>query len=216
LIVGGGPSLTETFPDIAFKRAMGAKVFSTNATHDWLISKGIVPDYHVMLDARPENAEFVSNPHPDVNYLIAAQCHPSVFEAVVGNKVTSWCACFEDHVQDLHVSKQFPGKKIMMVGGGATVGLKTINLAYLLGFRDLEFYGFDSCYRGDENHAYKQPLNDNEDVMQVFVKGREFKCAPWMAKQAMEFQRQAKTMKSLDCSITVNGDGLISWMLRPE
>lgn len=214
LIVGGGPSLQYNLPNLRMRRDRGGIIFALNGTHDWLIDRGIVPDFHVMLDARQENVQFVRRPHKDVTYLIAAQCHPDVFNALNGYKVIVWLGCFDTREQENDLAKKFPNKPIMLVGGGATVGLKTMNLAYLAGFRKLHFYGFDSCYRGESNHAYPQPLNDKESRIEVIAAGKKFTCAPWMAKQAMEFQSQMRQLLDAGCQIYVHGDGLIPWIVQ--
>lgn len=214
LIVGGGPSLQHNLPNIRMRRDRGGIIFALNGTHDWLIDRGIVPDFHVMLDARRENVQFVRRPHKDVTYLTAAQCHPDVFNALKGYKVIVWLGCFDTREQENDLAKKFPNKPIMLVGGGATVGLKTMNLAYLAGFRKLHFYGFDSCYSGESNHAYPQPLNDKESRIEVIAAWKKFTCAPWMAKQAMEFQSQMRQLLDAGCQIYVHGDGLIPWIVQ--
>lgn len=214
LIVGGGPSLQHNLPNLRMRRDRGGIIFALNGTHDWLIDRGIVPDFHVMLDARQENVQFVRRPHKDVTYLIAAQCHPDVFNALKGYKVIVWLGCFDTREQENDLAKKFPNKPIMLVGGGATVGLKTMNLAYLAGFRKLHFYGFDSCYSGESNHAYPQPLNDKESRIEVIAAGKKFTCAPWMAKQAMEFQSQMRQLLDAGCQIYVHGNGLIPWIVQ--
>src|SRR5690606_7072628 len=106
--------------------------------HDWLIERGLIPEFHVLLDARPENVRFVKKPHKKVTYLISAQCHPSIFEALEGHSVIMWASCLETEEQEKVVGEKFPHKPIAMVAGGATVGLKTMNLAYLWGFRKMQ------------------------------------------------------------------------------
>lgn len=214
LIVGGGPSLKESLPNLRMKRDRGGIVFALNGAHDWLIDHGIIPDFHVLLDAREENARFVQNPRKEVVYLVAAQCHPAIFEALKGCNVTVWTACCETPEQERALVDKFPGLPLMLVGGGATVGLKTMNLAYLWGFRRIRIYGLDSSYSEGENHAYRQELNDKESRMDIHAAGRDFICAPWMAKQAVEFQRQYKQLTALDCKVRVHGDGLIPHIVR--
>lgn len=209
LIVGGGPSLDETLPALRRHRDRGGIVFALNGAHDWLIERGIVPDFHVMLDARAENADFVRKPHSRCTYLIAAQCNPAVFDALLEQNVITWCSCLETPEQEQALAAKFSNLPMMMIGGGATVGLKTMNLAYLWGFRRMRFFGFDSSYRCEANHAYAQPLNDGESRMTIHAAGRDFICAPWMAKQATEFQSQFKQLTAMGCKVKVHGDGLI-------
>lgn len=213
LIVGGAPSLQDELKNLRTHKIKGGVIFALNRTHDWLIERGIVPDFHVLLDARQENVQFVRKPHKDVTYLVAAQCHPDIFKALQGYNVTIWTACFETPEQEKEFCAKF-NKPICMVGGGATVGLKAMNLAYLWGFRNIRLYGMDSSYQGAENHAYRQALNDKESRMDIHAAGRDFVCAPWMAKQATEFQRQYRQLVGLGCKVKVLGDGLIPWIYQ--
>lgn len=199
ILVAGGPSLEDSLLHLRFAKG---DVFALNGAHDYLIERNLVPDYMVMLDARPDNAVFVSNPHKSVKYMISAVCDAAVFDALDGHDVEIWAnemGGMADTLPDATV----------LVGGGATVGMKSMYLGYLMGYRKFEFYGFDSSYRGDDNHAWKQPLNDGEDRVSVFTGGKEFICAPWMAKQGQEFLDQARTLLGLGCEINVIGEGLI-------
>lgn len=214
LIVGGGPSLSECLPNLRLRKQRGGVIYALNGAHDWLIERNIVPDFHVLLDARPDNVCFVQRPHKNVAYLVAAQCHSSIYEALRGFEVVQWIACTDSPENDQKLASQFPEMPIMLVGGGATVGLKTMNLAYLAGHRKISLFGMDSSYRGEANHAYPQPLNDKESRITVHAAGKDFICAPWMAKQATEFQAQARQLIQAGCRITVTGDGLIPWIAK--
>lgn len=211
LIVGGGPSLADTVDLLRTKHHQGGIIFALNGTHDWLIERGIVPEFHVMLDSRQENVKFVLKPHRRVHYLVSAFCHPDVFEALKGHRVTLWMS---DMSGMLELVQDIDHKPVCLVGGGATVGNKTMFLAYLDGFRREHFFGFDSSYRGVDNHAYAQPMNDGESRITVTCNGRPFTCAPWMAKQAHEWKGQAKKLAGLGVDIWVHGDGLIPWMAQ--
>lgn len=214
IIVAGGPSLEDTLTNLRMHHDRGGVIFALNGVHDYLIERGIVPEFHVMLDARRENVRFVRKPHKEVTYLMAAQCHPDVFDALDGFNVTVWAANLESPEQEQALAAKFPNIPLMLVGGGATVGLKTMNLAFLWGFRRMSLYGMDSSYRGDENHAYRQDLNDRESRMTIHAAGRDFVCAPWMAKQAQEFQRQFWQLAAEGCRVNVHGDGLIPWITK--
>jgi len=211
IIVGGGPSLTDTLPKLRFRRNRGGHVFALNGTHDWLIERGIIPDFMLMLDARPDNVCFVQHPHKDCTYLIAAQCHPSVFDALEGYHVIMWLG-YMNGMEDL--AGKYPDKPITIVGGGGTIGLKAMTFAHLWGYRKQHLFGFDSSYRGKDNHAYRQPLNDKEAQLPIFADGKEFRCARWMAKQAQDFQSLAKDLSKFGSQIIVHGDGLIPFIAR--
>lgn len=209
-IVGGAPSLKDTLPALRFLKDRGALVCATNNTHDWLIERGLVPDLHVMLDARRGNAAFVRYPRPDVTYMIAAQCHPDVFDALNGMDVITWVA---DVPGMREMAARIP-KPIGLVGGGSTVTLKAMALFYLWGFRSFALFGMDSCYQRDEHHAYPQPMNDAEARIDTLYAGKRFVCAPWMQAQAEDFEHDARELIARGCWLKAYGSGLIQTILH--
>lgn len=204
VIVAGGPSMADQIEDIKMRAAHGQKIFSMNGSHKFLADNGIVADCHVMIDARPENEQFVP---VGMHCFYASQVHPSVFEKAKakGNYITLWHS-YADGIQEITESDP---RETSFVGGGSSVGLKAIIIAYLLGFRTLHLYGFDSSYRDEQNHAYPQPLNDNEKTMEVKFNGQSYKVAPWMATQVEEFKAIAPQLISMGCTITMRGTGLL-------
>ena len=213
LLVGGGASLNDLSVQqhLQEKIAEGGVVFSLNATHDWLIEHDIIPDYHVMLDARPENKDFVHFPHKDVTYLVAAQCHPSVYEALSGHKIMQWVGWLPEYRENL--TEEIKEKDFIVVGGGGTVGLRALSLAYIFGHRTIHCYGYDSCHRDGQSHAYQQDLNERQANIDIVCAGRKFLCSRSMAKQAQDFLPLAEKLTDMGCEINVHGDGLISWIL---
>lgn len=192
-IVGGGPSLADCLSEIKARQRNGVQVWATNNTYRFLQEHGIQPDAHVLLDARPENAEFV---HPDfgVTYYVNISCDPSIFDKLEGCRIAMY---------DL--------------GGeatGTTVGLKALYLAGFSGFAEFYLYGFDSSYADDKHHAYPQPLNDQEKPVEMTVEGRVFKCAPWMVIQTEEFISIANSFADQGKVIHVAGEGMLPFVAR--
>ena len=202
VIVGGGPSLKDSLEEIKQRKEHGQTIFSTNATAGWLFQNGIKPDYHIMLDARPENAAFI--PPFEVTKLYASQCDPSV----TGQADGIWHALMEG------VLETTDHQQAAYIGCGSSVGLKAMGLAYLLGFRNMHLYGMDSSYRDGEHHAYSQSLNDGERVVDVTMGGKEYRAAAWMTQQVNEFVDCARKFIEDGCSLTVHGEGLLPDMAR--
>lgn len=209
IIAAGGPSLPRWLGQLQLARAEGmyhgdgCGLFALNGVHDFLIDRGIIPDFMVMLDSRKACPEtFLSRPHPDVHYLIATQCDPGAFDRLEGHKVTRWTG-WTWGVEEYDTK---------WIGGGATVGLKTIALAYVLGYRKFKLFGYDASYEGDADHAYPQPLNANDLRVDVVLRGRKFTAARWMAKQVVEFLGMANTLTAdPNVSIDIYGDGLLPY-----
>lgn len=199
VLIGGGPSLKDNLDKIKFHQDQGHIIFATNRTFKYLKENGIQPNFHVMLDARPGNADFID----DGVGLYASQCDHEVFAKAVNPVMWHTMEC----------SSIVPDEGIF-IGFGSTVGLKSIALAHVLGYRKIHLYGYDSCYSQESHHAYEQQFNDGERIIDVQVGDRIFKCAPWMATQADEFTIFVPELLKIGCEITVNGTGLIPYIAK--
>lgn len=202
VIVGGGPSMHSLIPMIRAMQTAGYKVYAINGSMKHLLAHGIEPDFFVMLDARLDNLRFII-PNEKTHYLIASQCHPSVFEALKGNTVTVW----HPHFPEID---EIVGREVLLIGGGTTVGLQAMSIAYALGSREIHLFGFDSSYEDDEGHAYPQALNDQDKPGEVWVAGKRYMTTAWMLHQAMQFADSAKQLVDGDCEIHVHGNGLMT------
>lgn len=199
-ICASGPSLAKNLGRVR------GEVWAVNGSHDFLLSHGIQPKAHFLLDARPENVAFVRNPQKGTKYYVASQCDPAVFDALEGFDVTVFHN-FSDGMEEL--LKDYVGKPAYLLGGGTTVGMKAMTIADLLGYREIHLHGMDSCYQGSEHHAFPQSLNDGERVVDVFYEGKLFKCAPWMSNQATDF---IEFLMRYTGTVRVSGDGLLAYI----
>jgi hypothetical protein len=107
------------------------------------------------------------------------------------------------------------GREWFPVPGGTTVALRTFPLLGLLGYRKIHVYGFDSCLRGTDHHAYSQPEIDGYPIMEVVVGGKTFYCHGGMAKQAHEFQEVVRYLLApAGIELAIYGDGLIATIME--
>jgi len=209
-IAVGGATLEETFPDLLEKRKNGMPVISVNGSHKYCIDNGLIPSSMVMLDSREFNNRFVNPLVKDCKYFISSQCHPSVFDNLKDYKTWIWHCAGDIDNEDL-LKEQY-GNNYFPVMGGSTVTLRAIHLFRMLGFSKFEVYGFDSCIIG-QHHAYEQKENDDEQVIDVVVADKEFRCTAAHYHQAKEFvQMIAKTGEHYD--LAIHGDGLISHIIK--
>lgn len=218
VIVGGAPSLKDSIEEIRWRQSVGQQVFATNNTYTWLAEQRIRANCHIMVDARPENAKFAPKMefqrysgheelHIQPHCYYASQCHPDIFSATKDCDITLW------HPMLPGMDEILGDRKYALIGGGSTVCLKAIALAYTLGFREFHLYGMDSSY-GETHHAYPQSMNDGERVIEVDYCGEKYRCAPWMVTQADEFRQVASALVASKCTVTVHGDGLIPAIAR--
>lgn len=202
-IIAGGPSLNKTLDEL---RAI-PNVMVCGSAHDHIISLGVTPQYAVICDPDPIAADFVKRPVHGCRYLIASSCDDSVFEALQGYDVVLWNSAGSDF-------SLFRGEPCIQ--GGGTVTLRALNIALVLGYMNLHFFGFDSSFEDHDNdHAYKY-TGLHEDLMKMRVGGeggRVFLTNASGMVQALHFQEQLKRTGYM-FQPTVHGDGMIAEIVR--
>lgn len=198
-ICGYGPSLKDTWQDVS------NVVMSTSGAHDFLISKGIVPQFHVECDPRKHKLEFLRHPHKSVTYLINSQCHPEMFEALKGYNVVMWHGFTDDDARaQLELIESIePGTRLL--GGGTNVGMRGIIVAREMGFQRFELHGFDCCYTDTQwaGEHYTEP----HQTVKIKVEEREFETSPMMLQSTDDFFNQMNLLSG--CSFKIYGDGLL-------
>lgn len=189
-LIGGGPSIRETVDEL---REFPVTI-ACGSAHDWAVQNGIKPTYCAIADPDPIMAAYVRNPCPETMYLVATQCDKSVFEALRGQKMAAWHILNESHadyVKETGISR-YPG-----VGGGCTIGLRSISIAMMFGYRNIHFFGFDSCLdmTDDAHHAYDY-ATDQEETGDVYALkigqglpgDRTYRVSGYMLAQALHFK----------------------------
>lgn len=205
VLVGGGPSLAGKLDDIRWRMGLGQMVFALNGACGFLNRHGIVPDYQVILDARPQSLALRGRAH---QHLLASQCHPSLFEGV--KRASLWhhnLDGLEDHLPT-------PRPAYALIGGGPSVGLSAMNLAFVLGFRKLHLYGYDSSHREGAAHAYDQAQALLDPLCTVEMDGETFTSTLTMVRQAERFPEVCDALIDAGCIITNDSEGLIMAAMR--
>jgi SAM-dependent methyltransferase len=210
MILAGGPSLADFEADIREKRAEGMPLITVNGAYNWALDRGLKPSATIIADPREFNKRFVE-PHVEgCKYLLGSVCHPEVVKAAPADQTYLWHPGPNNDVAE--VLKDLPGEHFP-VNGGSTVMLRALPLLRMLGFQKFHIYGWDSCLRDDEHHAYSQDENTENDLTEITVGGRTFKCRLWMAAQAQEFIIIKKLIAD-EVEMAVYGDGLIAEIIK--
>tara|TARA_R110000744_G_scaffold367107_1_gene476453 strand:- start:831 stop:1727 length:897 start_codon:yes stop_codon:yes gene_type:complete len=219
ILVGSGPSVDtpEIRESIRKQWAMGRPIFAIKGAHDWLIQElSIIPDICVFLDPQDHMIDRIQMAgqwpatHRGTVYMLASQCSPKMFDHLSDQKVVIW------HALSNIGEKSFLNGQLM-VGGGTTSGLRTFNLAYLMGFKKFHLYGFDSCNKSETDTTKRINIHTGGDhsvkIIKVNCNDKDHWCNPAMAGQANEFQDMIK-MFGGDIRIKVYGEGLISSLME--
>lgn len=234
-ICGGGDSIGH-FEQLKTLRALqkkGAKIVAINRTHDWLMTKGIVPWAGVLLDPVPNVANYIT-PRRGIRYYVGSQCHPSTFDNFDKSDVQKiiWHAASVPALQDELTEDE---KTKCVPANGSTCGLRSILLFYLQGFRTFHLFGFDSCFATNPDgtvklfdgkprlHAYPKPeaILDSLELTIPELGEKKYYGNTMMLSQADEFQEFLVTNKDAQSrgllekhAMWVHGTGLIPDIAR--
>lgn len=152
-ICGGGASLNkpENLRALRKLQKKGVKVLAVNRTHDYLLSKHIPVWAGVLLDAIPHVKNYMT-PRKCVRYYIASQCHPDTHETFNRPELTKYT--WHARASGAEVEVLTPEELNNAIASRtSTVGLRSVILAYRMGFRKIHMFGFDSSYDTDMVHA---------------------------------------------------------------
>ena len=211
VLCGGGPSLVDHLEAIREHQADGATVFAMNGASRFLRSHGIAVDAQVIADAKPETATLV-DPEAGRHFLASQVDAETMARAEVYGNVTLWHLAIDEDMDRLFPVERRKRGGYALVGGGAAVGNSALCLAYVLGYRRFEVYGYDSSHRGDDSHAYDQPMNRFIPTVDVEWAGKVYRSSVAMKAQAEKFQITGQALKREGCTIRVHGEGLLPAM----
>lgn len=201
-IVCFGPSLKDTWREI--KRPM----MTISGAHEFLLDRGVVPEYHVDCDPREHKAKMCKGAHKDVKYRMATCCHPIWWDMLKDQDVELWHLHNDEH-SETWVRKNDPGAN--MLGGGSTAGMRALEVGSMLGYRRFEIHGMDcSCTGPGERHAAEH-LGKKQNEVEVSVDGRWFLSTPQMVESAKEM---ITFIQNYDCEIKFRGWGLQQAMVK--
>lgn len=205
VLVGSGPSLKDTLDTVRWRKAEGQVIFALNNAANYLASQGIESDYQVIMDARRKTASLVG---PARKHLFASQVDPYLFEKVPN------AVLFQPCMEGIDAFLPPYDKSYALIGGGTTVGLSAMCLAFAMGYRKLHLFGYDSCHAEDSAHVVPQKINSDEPWGTMQWNGKTYKGSITMLRQAELFQPVCNNLLDMGCTITVDGSGLIPDIAR--
>lgn len=213
ILCGGGPSISEGLGEIARLKKEGATVFAMNGASEYLRKLGVSVDAQVIADAKAETSSLVD---PGVGrYYVASQVSSATMDAARAcGDVTVWHLAISEEMDDLFPADRKKRGWYALIGGGASVGNSALCLAYVLGFRRFEVFGYDSSHHSGESHAYDQPMNRFIPTVSVEWAGLSYVSSVAMKAQAEKFIITSQALRREGCTIAVHGYGLLPAMLN--
>ena len=208
VIANYGPSLKDTWQGVAEAQKGGAKILSTSGAHDFLVERGVIPDFHAQCDPRPEPPQYVQKPQKGTTYLLASVVHPTVYEHLKDFTIKSWN--LQNKPVDMEIVKECDPKGFLVVGG-STIGLTSLSLVRIMGYRTVDIHGMDSSCADGQRHAGHHGGKPQE-IFTVYCGDRPFETTAQMVSQAREFFQLVTFIN--DLNLTIHGDGLLPQMLK--
>ncbi len=206
-IVGSGPSLRETWHEL---KDRPGEIWALNAAFDWLCSQGIRPDYGVCIACEDEILRYFQDIEASDKFLFASQTHPVLVDRALdkGAKVKFWHVACPSDWDDM---PKLPEPRIY---GGGTIGTRAIDLAWVMGFRNIHLLGIDASLSMDGRIAVDTPMyDDRRDSLRTFlINGRAFVAMPSHARQVEDFSSVIRALTGLN--MTLYGDGMLQWSLN--
>ena len=204
-VVGGGPSLRKTGKLLKNYKY----VIVCGSAHDYVMENFYVPDYCVVCDPNPLVNNYLTRINPKTKYLIASQCSNETFDFIQSRfgRVTIW------HAGRDKDNDKFFDPDLMLVGGGCTVGTRSITIAFNFGFENIHLFGFDNCVT-DISHAYElsTPEEKINNIIDISLGDVKFKMADYMVGQLFDFKEILLTIGDR-VNFTIHGDGALKTLL---
>lgn len=217
--VGGGPTLRHFLEDVKAKcESDKYDVYTSNKTCSYLLSKGIKPNFHIIVDPTEKKVKDLDY-EEDVDLILGLQCHPAIFDKALekGRKIQKFLAASitgETGKTDREAAKEaaYPADPIMMgIGGGSMCGTRMLYFAAARGYRRLEYYGVDGSIemKGSVVNCYSYFKPRGENILEMEASnGRKFHSTVTLGKQADELVEMMDILPGMD--VEVYGDSLIA------
>lgn len=202
-VVCYGPSLNDTW-----EKVKGFKwVMSCSGSHKFLIERGIIPNFHIDVDPRAHKITLMGEPHKDVQYILAATCHPAHVRRLYegGFNIKLWHV-FDQEDESLRV---LPTGEWALTGG-CSVGLRAIAIARFMGFRFMDIFGMDGCEGPSGKHAGEHPNQAKKSLPTVY-KGKTYYTTPGFLEAARQTTHELDMLP--DVQATFHGEGLVQAMM---
>ncbi|WP_088347767.1 MULTISPECIES: 6-hydroxymethylpterin diphosphokinase MptE-like protein [Rhodomicrobium] len=214
LIACYGPSLVDTIETLKIEaQRPDVDVVSVSGSHDFLLSHGITPKFHIECDPRLHKADNIERPHPEVQYLVASVCHPGYFDKLGNADIRLWHVSTGEHV--LRIIGDLKESPKHVISGGGSVGLRSIPLLYAMGYRDLSIFAMDCSFKSEGETIQQwagKHAGKKQDVVDVMCDGEIFISSPVLLTYATNFFETVQ--KVTDLNVRLYGHGLLQSMCR--
>ena len=213
VVVSAGPQLIAE--DV--RKESGKKIVAVKHALGPLKKAGITPWACILLDPRPHVANFVTDPDPDVLWIVASQVDPKVTLSLLAHGCEVWGYHAAVGAGEHKLTAEQPDS---IISGGSATATRGLYLLHHLGFRKFKLYGYELSLPD------KPDLNarDNEGQPKYLefavamnhsmhnVK-KTFFSEPQLMAQFEEFRQLIDSGKM---ELDAEGDGIIPFLIKSK
>lgn len=218
--VGGGPTVRAHLAEIKGRcESEEYDVYTSNMTCAWLLSQGVTPNFHIIVDPQQRKVHDLEYEEP-VPLLLGMQCHPDLFErarakGATVHKFLAASVTGKEGKSDREAARAAltpEDPTFLGIGGGSMCGTRMIYFAAAMGYRSVEFYGVDGCVEKTADnvvncYAYNKPRG--EHLLETTLEsGRTFFTTMTFARQAEELVLLRDRLPGLN--VKFHGDTLMA------
>ena len=196
-ICAPGPSLRETWEAAsAFPVVMAVK-----SAHDFLIEKGVTPNFAVTKDDLPRviGRSFRLAPHAGVSYVAGGREGAKSLGAIK----PKFLDIHHNDLQKMGVRDPYMYKILRTRGSGGFA----LMCAYVMGFRELHLFGYDNCFKDGLKRA-NGFVAQTDTVVELSLKGRTFYMNGFLERELRYIRNFKASMPGV--KLIPHGDGVLS------
>ncbi|MEC9266714.1 MAG: 6-hydroxymethylpterin diphosphokinase MptE-like protein [Pseudomonadota bacterium] len=216
IICGNGPSLRDTVDRIKALDRPENRIVAMNGAGSFLYDNGINVWATVAWETATTAICKVTELRLPMKYLIASRAHPDWCAHLHDREIILW-HCLDD-VGEREIIDRFDESPVM-VAGGTSHALRSIEIGRAMGFRKFQMFGCDGNYRDGVSHSnghFQQPSQH----FKAFAGGQVFETCHGWAQQAIDTVEQYRAYKRIEARdgtpfhLVIHGDGLIQAFAR--
>lgn len=199
-IVANGPTAVDA------KLIGPYQTFALNGALKLFLGQHLAPDYWVVCDPQSLVTKFIEIAPTQTVYMVASQCDPSVFNRLRsgGCRVVVW------HVDSDDTRDLLRGR--LRVPSAPSITLCTLALLKMMGYRDINVYGWDACFVGQIDHAI--PQEHTAERVYMNIGERIFETTPAWAHEVSCAVNMLLSAKWAKMRIKIYGPGMVGEMLK--
>lgn len=214
-LIGGGPSLSDTF----YKLWLYRTLIIAGSAHDFVVTNTEFTQtqeiFCILCDPDPVMCTYLKHKNPRITYLIASQCDKTLFEHLSDMpKKYIWHASAGEEFNNVF------GEAANLIIGGCTIGTRAIGMAMAMGYKKVHLFGYDSCLSNQyKHHAYDFVNPDVEtlgEIREIKLGGPDspiFRVAGYMLAQIFDFQNILHNYYN-KLEIEIYGNGALAYLMK--